>query len=175
MTDDESTRLIESRKNFQEIFACKGYASGSRRETSSCKVHEDGAAGAGKRRIVIESDDDDEIVEMVTAPHDLVPGIKRPGNRPVVIVVPGIVAPPVRWRDGRYRKRTLRPHLPVGPVEHPSQWPHAGRGAAVSFHLSIDDTGRAERAAKLVAAKMNAPVPVHHDISHAGNVPVAAP
>ena len=175
MTDDESARPVESRKNRQEIFACKGHASGSRRKIGRCQVHEDGAAGAGKRRIVIESDDDDEVVEMIAAPHDLVPGIEGQGNGPVVVVVPGVVAPPVRWRDGRYRQRALRPRLPVGPEEHPSQGPHTGRGAAVTLHLSVDDTGRAERTATFAAAKARAPLPADHDISHAGNVPVTGP
>ena len=174
MTHDEGARPIESRKNHQEIFASKGNASGSRRKIGRCQMHEDGAAGVGKRRIVVESDDDDEVVEMITAPHDFVPSSKGQGNRPVVVVVPGVVAPPVQRRHGRYRQRTLRPHLPIGPEEYPSQWPHTGRGAAVPFHLSIDDTGRTERTAKLAVAKTRAPLPVHHDISHAGNVPVAA-
>lgn len=175
MTDDESTRLIESRKNRQEIFACKGNASCSRRKISRCKVHEDGTAGAGNRWIVIESDDDHEVIEMVTAPHDLVPSGKGQGYRPVVVVVPGIVAPPVPRRDGRYRKRTLRPRLPVGPEEHPLERPHAGRGSTVTLHLSVDDAGNAKRTATLVVADTRAPLAVHHDISHAGNVPVAAP
>ena len=174
MTDDESTRLIESWKNRQEILACKGNASGSRRKFSRRKVHEDGTAGAGNRWIVIEADDDDEVIEMVTAPHDLVPSREGQEHGSVVVVVPGIVAPPVRRRDGRYRKRTLRQHFPVGPEEHSSQWPRAGRGATVTLHLSTDDAGGAERTAILAIAKTRAPFPVHHDISHAGNVPVAA-
>ena len=175
MTDDESTRVIESRKNRQEIFACKGNASCSRRKISRCQVHEDGTAGTGNRWIVIESDDDDEVIEMVTAPHDLVPSGKGQGYRPVVVVVPGVVAPTVRRCDGRYRKRTLRPHLPVGSEEHPSERPHARRGAAVTLHLSIDDAGNAKRTATLVVADTRTPLPVHHDISHAGNVPVTVP
>ena len=147
MTDDESARLIESRKNRQEIFTCEGNASGGRRKIGRCKVHEDGTAGAGNRRIVIESDDDDEVIEMVAAPHDLVPSGKGQGNGPVVVVVAGIVTPPVRRRDGRYRKRTLRPRLPVGPEEHPLERPHAGRCSTVTLHLSIDDAGNAKRTA----------------------------
>ena len=175
MTDDKSTRVIESRKDCQEIFACKGNASGGRRKIGRRKVHEDGTAGTGNRRIVIESDGDDEVIEMVVAPHDLMPSSEGQGNRPVVVVVPGVVAPPVRRRDGRYRKRTLRPRLPVGPEEHPLERPHAGRGSTVTLHLSVDDAGNAKRTATLVVADTRAPLAVHHDISHAGNVPVAAP
>ncbi len=175
MTDDKSTRLIESRKDCQEIFACKGNASGGRRKISRCKVHEDGAAGTGNRRIVIESDGDDEVIEMVVAPHDLMPSSEGQGNRPVVVVVPRIVTPSVRRRDGRDRQRTLRPHFPVRPEEHPSKRPHTGRGTAVTFHLSIDDAGATERTATLVVADTRAPLPVHHDVSHVGNVPVAGP
>ena len=175
MTDNESTRVIESRKNRKEIVACKGNASGSRRKIGRRKVHEDGTAGAGNRRIVIESDDEDEVVEMVTAPHDLVPSGKGQGYGPVVVVVPGVIAPPVRRRDGRYRKRTLRPNLPVGPEEHPLERPHAGRGATVTLHLSIDDAGNTKRTATLVVADTRASLPVHHDISHAGNVLVTVP
>lgn len=175
MTHDEGARPVESGKNCQEIFACKGNASGSRRKIGRCQVHEDGTAGAGKRWIIVESDDDDEVVEMIRAPHDFVPSNKGQENRPVVVFVPEVVAPPVHRRDGRYRKRTLRPHFPVGPEEQPSQRPHTGRGAAVPLHLSIDDAGRSERTAKLAATKTRAPLPVHHDVSHAGRVPVAEP
>ena len=175
MTHDESTRTVEARKNRQEIFAREGNASGSRRKIGRCQMYEDGAAGARKRRIVVESDDDDEIVEMISTPHHFVPSSKGQGNRPVVVVVPRVIAPPVHWRDGRYWKRTLRLHLAIGSEEHPSEWPHTGRGAAVPLHLSIDDPGRTERTEKLAGAKTRAPLPVHHDVSHVGNVPVAAP
>ena len=88
-------------------------------------------AGAGPWRIVIVTEHDDEIVEMVVAPHRLGAGRIRQTNQPVVCRVPRRVAPAVPAcrrisrqagacsRSARYRS-CLSGKMPMGVPPSPS-------------------------------------------------------
>ena len=110
-------------------------------------MQEEGAAGARPRRIVVVAEHDDDVVEVVLPPHLLVAGREGAGDRPVVVGVGRVVAPPVQflYRPGGEGGDGLCD--PVRAIVDRPDGPTADRAHPVALGLFHLDAAPPDRAA----------------------------
>jgi len=98
-------------------------------------MHEYGAAEPGTGRVVIVPDDDDDIVEIILAPHIFVRCLEGKCDQPVVIAMRRVVAPTVVAGQGAYRQAARRQRQSVGAIKHLAQEKSPYRSDAIAFAL----------------------------------------
>jgi len=132
--------------------APEGDATGSRLVTVPGNMHEDGAAPALHARPLVMIDNDDDVIQVVIAPHPFGAGGVRVLDVPVVVPVTDLVAPTiVRFQrpDGHSGSRAQET---IWPVEGTSNDESTNRSGAVAFALDRAPTGSPQGARKSQSA-----------------------
>src|SRR6185437_6512794 len=116
-------------------------AARGRREAGAGEMEEDRAAAAPGAAGEILVEREDEIVEMVLAPHPVRAVPRRQPHRPIVARARRILAPALIAAQGLERgARGPQPNA-VGPVVAPQEPEPPGRRALVALALQADDSG----------------------------------
>lgn len=137
--------------------ALEGDATGSRLVTVPGNMHEDGTAPALHARPLVMIDNDDDVIQVVVAPHPFGAGRIGVLDVSVVVSVADLVAPAVIWPQrpegqiGSWAQKTILP------VEGTSNDESTNRSGAVAFALDRPPTGSPQGARKSQSADARPP------------------
>jgi len=97
-------------------------------------------------RAFIMREYDHHVIEAVVPPQFLMARGVGQTDRPVVIAVPGCVAPAILRIDDSNGQAGAWPRDPIGAEEHPAERPQSGWRGAIALPLYRPDAGAADKA-----------------------------
>lgn len=136
----------------------QGQAAPRRLLVRSRDMQEDRRAATLPYRVVIISENSQQVVDPIVAPQLFVPARVGKPDRAIVVGVGHVVAPAIVWRDRLARQRAAGGRgQAIRPVQDPAQRQQPAWGGAVAFLLGGADAAFAQDAAKIAAADPEKP------------------